>query len=67
MINKTEKLETKRKVPVSLSNCQQVKVKQLTIHPIKEWIGIVNNFNTFSLWNYHENIIIKSFSCNNLD
>lgn len=37
------------------------------MHPIKDWVGIINENNTFSLWNYQEKILIKSFSCNTLD
>lgn len=67
MINKAQKFETKRRVPFLLKNSQNIKIKHIAIHPCKQWIGVVNHNNTFSMWNYHENILIKSFSCSNLD
>lgn len=42
------------------------RIKQIAIHPAKNWVGIINDNNTFSLWNYSEKILIKSFSCNTL-
>jgi hypothetical protein len=43
------------------------KIKILTLHPKKEWMGMINYNNTFFLWNYKEKILIKSFNCNTLD
>lgn len=55
------------KVIFELNTSQGSRIKQISMHPIKDWIGIINENNTFSLWNYQEKILIKSFSCNTLD
>ena len=61
-------MTSKTKVVFELSSNQgNNKIKTVALHPLKKWVGIINQNNTFSLWNYEEKILIKSFSCNTLD
>jgi hypothetical protein len=60
------KMASKMKVIFELNTNQGSKIKQVSMHPVKKWVGIINENNTFSLWNYEEKILIKSFSCNTL-
>lgn len=67
MSNPLLTMTTKRKVIFESNANQGHKTKLISVHPIKKWVGIINQNNTFSLWNYEEKILIKSFSCNTLD
>ena len=43
------------------------RIKLTALHPKKEWVAVISSSNTFSLWNYRQKMLIKSFSCNTLD
>ena len=62
-------MASKMKVVFELNSSQAPgnKIKLVVMHPLKRWVGIINQNNTFSLWNFEEKILIKSFSCNTLD
>lgn len=42
-------------------------IKLFTLHPKKPWVALVTTYNTFSLWNYEQKVLIKSFNCNSLE
>ena len=63
----TRSMTTKMKVIFECSANHGHRTKLLAIHPVKKWVGMINQNNTFSLWNYEEKILVKCFSCNTLD
>ena len=60
-------MTTKNKIVWLFDTSGSNKVKHIAIHPRKDWVGIINMNNTYSLWNYKEMILIKSFNCASLD
>lgn len=60
-------MTSKNKVIFNLNVNLPNKIKLTSLHPKKEWIAVITTTNTFSLWNYKQKILIKSFNCNTLD
>lgn len=60
-------MTSKNKVIFNINANLPQKIKLLTLHPKKEWLALITTTNTFSLWNYKQKTLIKSFNSNTLD
>lgn len=45
-------MTSREKVIFELNTTQGSRIKKIASHPLKDWVGIINENNTFSLWNY---------------
>jgi hypothetical protein len=60
-------MTSKNKVIFNLNANLPQRIRLVTLHPKKEWLALITTSNTFSLWNYKQKILIKSFNSNTLD
>lgn len=60
-------MTSKNKVIFNINANLPQKIKLVALHPKKEWIALITTTNTFSLWNYKQKTLIKSFNSNTLD
>lgn len=60
-------MTSRNKVIFNVNTNLPQRMKVVSVHPKKEWVAVISTTNTFSLWNYKQKMLIKSFNSSTLD